>query len=261
LKHKIATDDPTNYALIFFILAVIILVLAIVCYSFMEKNKFYIYYKNYRKPVVAVNADSKDNVEDDQGLLANQKSPMSNESEPVGYFDVFHKLSLHFFCVMFTFFVTLANFPAITASVKPKNSGTLWTDKYFTPVTCFLLFNLGDFIGRWSIGKVSWPSKNSKLTLLTLVLARTVFFFLFAFCNAKPRHHSSPLFTNDIVYIAIMMMFSLSNGYLSTLAIKYAPDMVQTKEERELGGKMMAFAMSLGLAMGAGCSFLTVSLI
>ena len=65
--------------------------------------------------------------------------------------------------------------------------------------------------------------------------------------------------TPDVFRQSVLQM--LYTWLLIALNTVFFYSMVQTKEERELGGKMMAFAMSLGLAMGAGCSFLTVSLI
>jgi len=176
----------------------------------------------------------------------------------VKYFVVFRKVFTHFFCLIFTFFVTLSNFPSVAASVKPMSSGTVWTDKYFQPVACFLFFNLGDFTGRWMPSKVSWPDQDSPKILVCMTLSRAVFFFFFSFCNAQPRVNTEPLFTNDLWYMFFMLTFAWSNGYISTLAIKYSPQFVKSGGERELAGKIMAFSMALGLALGAAFSFVTV---
>lgn len=93
------------------------------------------------------------------------------------------------------FFVTLAAFPAVLSGIKSKDKddGSAWTGmacssceikmlsttvykasfyacrqpslfcsiagKFFTPVVCFLVFNVGDFSGRFLAGmvqKVGW---------------------------------------------------------------------------------------------------------
>ena len=41
---------------------------------------------------------------------------------------------------------------------EPDN---VWASTYFTPVTCFLLFNCGDYVGRILAGWVRWPGKVS----------------------------------------------------------------------------------------------------
>lgn len=55
---------------------------------------------------------------------------------------------------MFT--VTLGCFPAVTVLVVSTGaaSGSAWTNVYFIPVVCFLLFNIGDWVGRIMAEKI-----------------------------------------------------------------------------------------------------------
>lgn len=48
------------------------------------------------------------------------------------------------------FWVTLAVFPAITALVRSSNadSGSIWNNKLFVPIACFVTFNFTDLFGR-----------------------------------------------------------------------------------------------------------------
>ena len=53
--------------------------------------------------------------------------------------------------VFLVFAVTLGCFPAITALVASTDAGpggSDWSNVYFIPVACFLLFNIGDYLGR-----------------------------------------------------------------------------------------------------------------
>ena len=66
--------------------------------------------------------------------------------------------------------------------------GHSWNDKYFTPVGCFLLFNIGDYIGILLASIIKWPkaTNSGSLIVLTVALARLVYIPLFLFCNASP---------------------------------------------------------------------------
>jgi len=251
------TNNPSDYALIFFIIAVVMILLSLFCFLVMEKNT---YYRYYRKKSIAEIRDEKDIIAG--STLMNEAITSSRlEITQPGYLDIFLKVKVHFFCLFFTFFVTLANFPSITASVKSTSENEVWRDRYFTPVCCFLIFNFTDFVGRSLPSLISLPSKNSKYTLLALSLSRAAFFVLFAFCNAQPRGSDENVYFDDSVFIILMILFGFSNGYIGTLSIKYAPQFFTSAIEQKQVGKMMVFAISLGLASGAGFSFVIVSLI
>ena len=92
----------------------------------------------------------------------------------------------------------------ITQKIRSEPDN-VWASTYFTPVTCFLLFNCGDYLGRILAGWVRWPGKVSSnneffflkrstqlqgkggqnITLL-FSLMRTGFVPLFMLCNAAP---------------------------------------------------------------------------
>lgn len=157
--------------------------------------------------------------------------------------------------VAFVFFVTLAAFPSLTSRIRSvKDSDkTAWTSTYFVPVTCFLLFNVGDFCGRLAASFVQWPGKDGVL-LPFFCFLRVVFLPLFAFCNAQPRGNSPVFFHEDYFPILFMVLFAISNGYLGSLCMMYGPSTVEPKHA-ETAGTMMAFMLIIGLGMGAGFSF------
>ena len=91
--------------------------------------------------------------------------------------------------------VCLAVFPSITAQVVSMGSGkdgSEWNNKYFIPVGCFLLFNIGDFVGRMLASVIQWPKANhmGSIIILGLALARVAFIPLFLFCNVAPSNRS-----------------------------------------------------------------------
>merc|ERR1711936_726403 len=86
---------------------------------------------------------------------------------------------------------------------------------FFVPVSCFLLFSVGDYIGRFLAGLVQWPkpSKVGSYVTLGLSMLRIVFIPLFLYCNIRPndRNITEVVFESDAAYIVIMMLFSISN--------------------------------------------------
>ena len=73
--------------------------------------------------------------------------------------------------VFLIFFVTLACFPAITVLVESTSpSSGPWTTLYFVPVSCFLCFNVGDYLGRTLSSFSRVPKPGSKLGLILALL-------------------------------------------------------------------------------------------
>uniref|UniRef100_A0A672KUR6 Equilibrative nucleoside transporter 1-like n=1 Tax=Sinocyclocheilus grahami TaxID=75366 RepID=A0A672KUR6_SINGR len=97
------------------------------------------------------------------------------------------------------------------------------------------------------------PGKDS-IWLPILVIARLVFVPLFMLCNVQPRHYLPEVFSHDAWYIVFMILFSFSNGYLASLCMCFGPKKV-SQHEAETAGAIMAFFLSLGLAVGAALSF------
>ena len=58
--------------------------------------------------------------------------------------------------VLLCFLVTLGCFPAITMHVRSTTCSS-WTETFFVPIACFLLFNIGDYLGRFLAGLIQWP--------------------------------------------------------------------------------------------------------
>lgn len=145
-------------------------------------------------------------------------------------------------------------FPAVAAEVKSSIAGTSAWGNYFIPVSCFLIFNIFDWLGRSLTALTMWPGKDSRW-LPTLVLARLVFVPLLLLCNVQPRRYLSVVFEHDAWYIFFMAAFAFSNGYLASLCMCFGPKKVKPAEA-ETAGAIMAFFLSLGLALGAVFSFL-----
>jgi len=157
--------------------------------------------------------------------------------------------------VFLIFFVTLACFPAVTVLIQSvdRNSADAgaWANLYFVPVSCFLFYNVGDYIGRMLASLQCLPKPGSKLGLLFSIV-RFVFIPLFMFCNAVPqsRVYTPVLIHQDWIYFVIMFLFAISNGFLTTVVMVHAPSRV-APHEQETAANLMAGILGIGLAAGA----------
>ncbi|RXM93289.1 Equilibrative nucleoside transporter 2 [Acipenser ruthenus] len=82
-----------------------------------------------------------------------------------------------------------------------------------------------DWAGRTVTSFVRWPRKESPL-FPGLVCCRVVFIPLLMLCNVQERSYLPVLFSHDIVFALLMLLFSLSSGYCVCLSMSYAPHLL-----------------------------------
>ena len=77
--------------------------------------------------------------------------------------------------------------------VSTQEKGTVWRDTFMVPVACFLLFNIGDYVGRFLAGLIQWPkpSKAGSFIVLGFSIAR--------FPGAKNLHGFQRLALRDLL--------------------------------------------------------------
>uniref|UniRef100_A0A3P9A7J3 Solute carrier family 29 member 1a n=1 Tax=Esox lucius TaxID=8010 RepID=A0A3P9A7J3_ESOLU len=226
----IASGSKLNDAAFgYFITACVVILLTIVSYLVLHKLEFYQHYNQ-----------------------SQVESPVSDENN----LDLLEGGTIWVMalsvCLAFT--VTISTFPAVTVDVKSQiTDGGTW-EMYFIPVGCFLLFNISDWAGRSLTAMCLWPGKTSIL-LPIFMTARAVFVPLFMLCNVQPRHYLPVVFEHDAWFVVFIITFAFSNGYLASLCMCFGPKLV-APHEAETAGAIMAFFLSLGLALGAAFSFL-----
>lgn len=124
--------------------------------------------------------------------------------------------------------MTLSIFPAVHSDIKSLNDDfPKFVKDDFVIVTCFLTFNICAMLGSLL---TSWVTIPSKKYLWIPVFARILFIPLFLLCNYQPQNieRTIPvLITNDWAYWIIAIVMSISSGYLSSLAMMYAPTTVE----------------------------------
>lgn len=237
----------------YFITACSVILVAMMSYVVLPKMEFFQYYTE-TKP----SADEENKMDLLKKEDSAEKQPVvsltEEEAKPtVSVLNIFKQIWVMACSVCFIFTVTIGTFPAVTVDVKTTvAAGGAW-ETYFIPVSCFLLFNLMDWAGRSLTALCMWPGKDSML-LPVLVGLRIIFIPLFILCNVQPRNYLPVLFYHDAWYIIFMIFFAFSNGYLASLCMCYGPKKV-APHEAETAGAIMAFFLSLGLALGAAVSF------
>nr|XP_033792485.1 equilibrative nucleoside transporter 1 [Geotrypetes seraphini]XP_033792486.1 equilibrative nucleoside transporter 1 [Geotrypetes seraphini]XP_033792488.1 equilibrative nucleoside transporter 1 [Geotrypetes seraphini]XP_033792489.1 equilibrative nucleoside transporter 1 [Geotrypetes seraphini]XP_033792490.1 equilibrative nucleoside transporter 1 [Geotrypetes seraphini]XP_033792491.1 equilibrative nucleoside transporter 1 [Geotrypetes seraphini]XP_033792492.1 equilibrative nucleoside transpo len=247
----------------YFITACVVILLAIVAYIALPKLEFFRHHvvKDTTSQSNEANAEhetkinlmnkGEENPYGKDGVLSRNDS---GDKKNLSVIVIFTKLWLMALSVCLVFTVTIGVFPAVTADAKSTVAGSSAWNGYFIPVSCFLLFNLCDWAGRSLTAICMWPGKDSYL-LHILVIARLIFIPLFMLCNVHPRQYLPVFLEHDAYYILIMIVFAFSNGYLASLCMCFGPKKV-LPHEAETAGAIMAFFLSLGLALGAAFSFL-----
>lgn len=248
-------SEVTESAFIFFLIATlwtVITLLGYIALYFNEFSKFYLNKQGSAQEISvskenSINTVSCDDTEDEPLLKDSYKTTVKFSY----YHDVFKKIWVEGVSACLIFFVTLACFPALASSIHSVVSNN-WRVKYFTPVICFLLFNVGDWTGRSLTSIIHLPRPNQTKLMLTLSISRFVFIPLLMFCNVLPRQHfpEQVVFNSDIYPLVFILLLGLSNGYLSTLCVMYGPKKV-FPQHAEFTGATMSVCMTMGLAAGS----------
>uniref|UniRef100_A0A8C3TUG1 Solute carrier family 29 member 3 n=1 Tax=Catharus ustulatus TaxID=91951 RepID=A0A8C3TUG1_CATUS len=236
-----AAADVTDSALAYFLTADIFIVICIMVYLLLPRLE-------YSRCVPAC-----------QGLFPSLVT-VSTGIPPLR--PILQKTALLGFCLFYVFFISIIIFPSLSSNIESvsKSSGSPWSTKYFTPLTCFLLYNFADWCGRQVTAWIQLPGPKSKL-LPALVLLRTIFLPLFILSNYQPRAHiQTVVFKQDFYPVVFTALLGLSNGYLGTLVMVYGPKIVP-KELAEAAGVVMTFYLVLGLAVGSACAVFVVHLV
>ncbi|XP_029842416.2 equilibrative nucleoside transporter 1 isoform X1 [Ixodes scapularis] len=237
--------SPTTSALLYFILAVVTLIFTQICFGVLVKTEFYHHYVSTQ----AVSYKALDN------------HPAVSQKGKASMWEIFKGGWMYFLSIVLIFWVTLSVFPAIMVLVVSTDAGngSAISNKFFLPVAGFLVFNVGDLVGRIISGFFPMPPGWRKV-LFGLCIARVLFVPLLLFCNAHPRNHLPVLLDSDIAFVVIMVLFSLSNGYLTTPALTYGSKSAST-ENQETAGSMAALFLGLGLMLGSVSSYGTIKLL
>jgi len=257
--------EPQDAAFFCFLIAVVFLATALVCFLVATRSEFFQYYLDEKKSPAIDDNDP----EELKGKFLQNDSAEVEFKQKVSPWYVFRSISLYGISVFLVFAVTLACFPSVTMLVQSSTLGqeddNIWGTKLFIPVCCFVLFNVGDWLGRFAAELIQWPKpgKFGMIFIFVMTLLRIGFIPLFLFCNAphfSGRALTWVVFDNDAYYISFMALFSLSNGYLSNNCMMSAPQLCKGKEAATASSMMVAL-LGLGLGVGSLLSYPVKSLL
>ncbi|CAH0714163.1 unnamed protein product, partial [Brenthis ino] len=228
--------SPLHSALIYFCIADIMVVLSLVSYVLLYKIDFFTHHI----------------------LRGCGMGP--NRHREVSMVLILKKIWVYAFSIFAVFGISMAVYPAVTVLVEshPVTSGTDWNNIFFVPVVNYLIFNCGDYAGRLVAGFLLRPM--NQWLIATASVLRIVGVPMLMLCNAQPRKHLPVVFLWDYEYIAIMIVFAFTNGYLTNIVMINSTRVVEM-HEREKASSVIATLLSVGLTAGAAVSMLLVRLL
>ena len=150
--------------------------------------------------------------------------------------------------------------PAVTTIVESVDKSR-WSEKYFTPVLCVLLFNVSDLTGRVLATIIQLPgrSRAGRALYLTVQILRFSFIPLFMYCNAAPDLRSLPVvFHSDAVFCCLIVLLGLTVGYIGNLTLIHAPKTSEDAESQEATSLLLTSCFVLGQASGSFGSYFIV---
>lgn len=172
----------------------------------------------------------------------------------ISIWSLFIKLRWVALSVLTCFAVTMS-FPVFTQkifSVYSSSASPLLQPACFIPLA-FLIWNIGDLVGRLLTLIPQTPILRHPQTLLLQSFLRAGWIPLYLLCNIDNK---GAVVNSDLFYLTIVQfLFGISNGYLASMCMIEAGNWVEI-EEREASGGFMGLMLCAGLTVGSLLSFL-----
>lgn len=235
-----APNIPISAA-IYFLIAILVLLSNLLTFIYVERSHLLQIYSssiqeinNEYEPLLRTSSDdSRENSMSITTLALRQR-----------LFVAYKHTKWNFYGILLTFICTLALFPAYMSKIQPaypsiNYPNTIWVDRLYAQVMTFLLFNIGDTLGRIISSKIQIPSLLYPRLLFLICLSRFVFIPLFGFCHFPNTNGYPYLFRNDFIYAGLMLLFALSHGYCNSINMMYAPRRVHAQLSSTVGSLML----------------------
>lgn len=266
---RVLAGNADLCAFLYFVLVFLTLIGCVVMFVLLTRMEMFRYYQN-ADPVPISGSEAEEakhfntmdtwDTESRETLLSSADELEHGHGDHerkqhVDLVDLAYRLRFYAATPFFVFIITLAVFPGITSAIKSVTParGRFYRE-LFTP-SSLILFNLGDFVSRLC---ASWWTTTSDWRVMSASLARIAFVPLLMVCNLQNEHHqviTYVLFHSDLFPLVLVVGFAFTNGLLCTLALMHYPRLLRSREEKELGGTVMFFILSVGLTVGSLMSF------
>lgn len=150
------SKSAVSSAFTFFFIGNLLIILSIITYITMARTKFFNFF-----------------VSDKLSMKSGRELRTEHHTQPEADFKtVLGKIWLYGFAEWMVFVVTLSVYPALTVLINSESHGNghPWNDVYFIPVTNYLIFNTGDYLGRIVAGMLEWVSNFIQRIIIYIIL-------------------------------------------------------------------------------------------
>ncbi|KAL5106480.1 Equilibrative nucleoside transporter 3 [Taenia crassiceps] len=239
-------SGPLDVGFAYFLIGVFIIALTIGLFILLFRNPYFLYY--WKKKGAKERSD---------GTAFDAKV----KEVVVNLWHAMWEVRWTGFTLLFTLTVTLAVFPSVYVLLVPNNfdENSQWHTKYFHAVTVFLCFNVFDYVGRICVGWVKWPRFEQKKLFLSMAVLRMVLIPLSMLCNINSRRIPT-VFYHDSIPTILVGLLGVTNGYIISLSVNYAPRYASPGNEEGCGIATSTY-LSLGLCIGVFLSYGLVALV
>lgn len=231
-------DNSPKSSEVYFPMAIIGLLFSGIFYYRLEKSSLLQIYGLSSRPV---------NREDEpllQGSSSYHDDDQNNEFDSIGrrkqLLIVYQQIKWLFWSTFLTHLISSIVYPGVLSKVRSrKEDGSLWSEFLFTPVMCFFLFTLNDTFGRLIAIKFRQITTPRPKILFAVCSSRSIFLIFFGFCHFSKSNNFPDFFKSDVFFAVLVVMFSLSHGFFSSLSLSYAPKRVQSQFRAATGALLL----------------------
>ncbi|RWS21757.1 equilibrative nucleoside transporter 1-like isoform X2, partial [Leptotrombidium deliense] len=192
-----ASSTMVMEAVYYFSASILYLIISFVTYIFVPNNAFFKHYQSLKSK--ELETESPAEINENENAIMQGNDDESDNSKIRTWIKNTRGCWMQCANVFVIYFVSLSIFPAIQANIAPVSD--IINAEYFSPVFCFLSFNLFSMVGNLIAGRYKLFSKK---TLWIPSVIRLLFIPIFLFCNYYPKQRKLPvLFDDDYSYICI----------------------------------------------------------
>ncbi|KAK9765875.1 hypothetical protein K7432_005445, partial [Basidiobolus ranarum] len=195
-------DDALQYRVfLYFICSLLVAVISLGSYYVLERQPLFEFYIAQKSAL-------------EESQRNNPRANSVNNRQTIS--QTFYSVRSLVFAIILIFLVTLGLFPSITSKIRASYGQGLFKELFIE--FHFLVFNLGDWIGRGLPSNEYFVFTNERKLLLGS-LGRIIFIPIFLTSNLKfnGQNYLPLIIGNDYVYMMFLLLFAISNGYLSSL--------------------------------------------